>query len=81
VLDGGDGSSKIRGTLSNRWAMSAAEINTYGTAILAEPYACGFLFWTHLYWGADYFNRTAVKSSITTLSNLARNHVQTSCRQ
>jgi hypothetical protein len=81
VLDGGNGSSKVRGWLSNRWAMSAAEIKTYGTAILAQSYACGFIFWTHLYWGADYFNRTAVKTSIAALSNLARNHVQTSCRQ
>jgi hypothetical protein len=81
VLDGGNGSSGIRGWLSNRWAMSAAEIKNYGTAILAQPYVCGFIAWTYLYQGADYFNRTTVKSSMTTLSNLAKSHAQTSCRQ
>lgn len=81
VLDGGNGSSKLRGWLYNRWKMSAAEIKTYGTAILAQSYACGFLNWTWLYDGQDYFSRTDVKASMTTLSNLAKTHVQTSCRQ
>jgi hypothetical protein len=81
VLDGGNGSSRIRGWLSYRWAMSAAEIKSYGTAILAQPYVCGFIAWTYLYQGANYFNRTDVKSSMTSLSNLAKSHAQTSCRQ
>lgn len=81
VLDGGNGSSHIRGWLSYRWAMSAVEVKTYGTAIIAQPYVCGFIAWTYLYQGADYFNRTDVKSSMTALSTQANNHAQTSCRQ
>jgi hypothetical protein len=34
-----------------------------------------------LYDGQDYFSRTDVKASMTTLSNLAKTHAQTSCRQ
>jgi hypothetical protein len=72
VLDGGNGSSGIRGWLSYRWTMSAAEIKNYGTVILNQPYICGFLTWTYLYQGQDYFNRTTVKTSMTTLSNIAK---------
>jgi len=81
VLDGGNGSSGIRGWLPNRWTMTAAEIKSYGTTILAQSYACGFLNWTWLDQGQAYFSRTDVKASMTALSNLAKAHAQTSCRQ
>ena len=81
VLDGGNGSSGIRGTLSGKYKMSATEIRTYGTALLNQSYACGFFSWSHVEGGAIYLARTDIKSAMTSLSKLAAAHVKTSCRQ
>jgi len=81
VLDGGNGSSGIRGTLSGKWKMSPTEIRTYGMALLNQPYACGFFSWSHVEGGATYFARTDIKSAMTSLSKLAAAHIKTSCRQ
>jgi hypothetical protein len=50
TLDGGDGSSRIPGTydlryVSNRWQMSASEVERAGTVFASEPYACAVLDW------------------------------------
>jgi hypothetical protein len=81
VLDGGNGSSGIRGWLSYRWTMTAAEIRAYGTAMLGSSLGCGFLSWTHLYQGAEYFARSDINSAMTDLWNKAKAHAPTSCRQ
>ena len=81
VLDGGNGSSGIRGTYSGHWAMSASEIRSYGTALLNQSHSCGFYNWTYNYFGPTYYNRTDIKSALSELSTKARNHVRTSCRQ
>jgi hypothetical protein len=81
VLDGGDGSSGIRGTYGNAYAMSASEIRTYGTALLNQSYVCGFYNWTYNYFGPTYYNRSDIKSAFGALSTKARSHVRTSCRQ
>ena len=81
VLNGGNGSSKIRGSTSTKWKMSATEIRNYGTVLLNQTYACGFFNWTYILGGAEYFARTDVKSAMSTLSSKARSHAKTSCRQ
>ncbi len=78
VLDGGDGSSGFRGNLPNRWAMSAAEVRSYGTALLAQSYVCGFAMWTYK---ASYYDRADVKSAMADVSAKARSHAKTSCKQ
>ncbi|MBA3260750.1 MAG: hypothetical protein H0T68_14955, partial [Gemmatimonadales bacterium] len=78
VLDGGDGSSGWRGTQPGTWQMSASEVRSYGSALLAENHVCGFFMWRY---ASEYYNRADVKSAMTDLSGLARNHVKTSCRQ
>ena len=78
VLDGGDGSSGIRGTQPRTWAMSAAEIRAYGTALLAQSHVCAFSMWRY---SATYYNRADVKSAMADLSAKAKSHVKTSCRQ
>jgi len=52
TLDGGDGSSRIPGTynlstVSNRWQMSAAEVQHAGTVFAKEPYVCAVLDWRY----------------------------------
>lgn len=81
VLDGGNKSSGIKGTYSGAYAMSATEIKTYGTALLNQSYVCGFYNWTYNYFGPTYYARSDVKSSLTSLSNMAKAHARTSCRQ
>jgi hypothetical protein len=78
ILDGGDGSSGIRGTQPNTWAMSAAELKSYGTALLSQSYMCAFSMWRY---SDTYYNRTDVKSAMTNLSQQAKTHAKTSCKQ
>jgi hypothetical protein len=78
VLDGGNGTSKIPGWTTGKYAMSASEIRKYGLPMLAHPYTCGFFNWM---WDSPYFGRTDVKSAMAELSSKARDHLKTSCRQ
>ncbi len=78
VLDGGNGSSRIRGTQSRWWAMSASEIRSYGAAMLSQSHACGFYMWMHQ---STYYNRSDIKSAMAEVSSKARSHPQTSCKQ
>jgi hypothetical protein len=78
VLDGGDGSSGIRGTQPRTWAMSAAELRKYGSALLSQSYVCAFSMWRY---SGSYYGRADVKSAMADLSAQARSHARTSCRQ
>jgi hypothetical protein len=78
VLDGGNGSSKIPGLTSGKYAMSANEIRTYATALLNQSYACGFYNWQY---NGSYYGRTDIKSAMAAMSLKAKAHVKTSCRQ
>jgi hypothetical protein len=78
VLDGGDGSSRIAGYTRGKYAMSAAEIRTYGYAMLAEGYACAFYNWSH---DSDYYGRSDIKSAMADVAAKAKAHAKTACRQ
>jgi hypothetical protein len=81
ILDGGNGSSGVRGWTRGLWAMSASEIRNYGTVMLNQSYACGFFNWSYQDFGVTYYNRTDIKSALTDLSKKAKAHARTSCRQ
>ncbi len=81
ILDGGNGSSGIRGWLPNHWRMTASEIRSAGTAMLNEPRACAFFLWTYLYGGAEYLARPDIKAAVTELWNKSKLHQRTSCTQ
>jgi hypothetical protein len=78
VLNGGNGSSKIRGTERGKWSMSASEIRKYGSAILSQSYACAFFNWEH---DVGYYGRSDIKSAMAEVSAKARSHAKTSCKQ
>jgi hypothetical protein len=80
VLDGGNGSSRIAGYSRGRYAMSATELRTYGTALLNPllTNVCGFYNWM---WDSPYYGRADIKSAMKALSLKARTHAKTSCRQ
>lgn len=77
VLDGGDASSGIPGYSAGKWGMSAAQVRSYGTALLNQSYICGFHTWM---WDTKYYGRTDIKSAMTALSTKAKGHARTSCR-
>jgi hypothetical protein len=78
VLNGGNGSSGIRGTSSGKYSMSATELRTYGSTLLNASYACGFIMWMH---NLTYYGRSDIKSAMADLSSKAKAHAKTSCRQ
>jgi hypothetical protein len=78
VLNGGNGSSGIRGTSRGSYSMSASELRTYGTALLNQSYGCGFILWAH---NLTYYGRSDMKSAMADLASKAKAHVKTSCRQ
>lgn len=78
VLDGGNGSSGFAGNYPNKFAMSAAELRSYGSALLAQPYVCAFAMWKYT---SAYYGRADIQSALKDLSPKARNHAATSCRQ
>jgi hypothetical protein len=78
VLDGGNGSSGIRGVTSGQYSMSASELRSYGTALLNQSYTCAFYQWMY---NSTYFGRSDIKTAMSELSAKARLHSKTSCRQ
>jgi hypothetical protein len=78
VLDGGDGSSGFHGNYPKSWAMSAAELRKYGSALLSQSYVCGFVMWKYT---SDYYDRPDIKSAMAEISAKASSHAKTSCRQ
>lgn len=78
VLNGGNGSSGIRGPGAGKYSMSAAELRSYGGALLNEAYTCGLLMWMY---EPAYFGRTDIQAAMADVSVKARGHVKTSCQQ
>ena len=78
ILDGGNGSSGIAGFRSGHWAMSASELKTYGEALLANTYACGFSMWKY---SSSYYGRADIKSAMLSLSTKSKGHAKTPCVQ
>ena len=78
VLNGGNGSSGIRGSESGKYSMSATELRNYGSALLNQSYGCAFYQWMY---NSTYFGRSDIKSAMADLSAKARAHTKTSCRQ
>ncbi|MBA2457870.1 MAG: hypothetical protein H0V43_02805, partial [Gemmatimonadales bacterium] len=69
VLDGGNGSSGIPGYTPGKYAMSASEIRSVGTAMLGPSHACAFIMFTH---DLTYFNRSNIKSAMADVSAKAK---------
>ncbi len=82
IADGGDGSSGQPGWTDGKWAMSAAEITEYGTALAAVPELSMFLNWEYDAeepWsdgtlGAEYFARPELESALADLGRLVGEH-------
>jgi hypothetical protein len=80
IADGGDGSSGQPGASPGKYAMSAAEISNYGTALLSVSGVQMFLMWEYdgsQIWsdgvtvGGDYFDRPEIQAALADLGSLA----------
>ena len=76
VLNGGTKASGIPGATSGRYAMSATQLRTWGSTLLAEPYACGMFNWRY---DAVYNGRTDIRSAMSDLALKTKAHVRTTC--
>jgi hypothetical protein len=77
-LDGGDGSSGIRGTVPTRewWEMSTAELVHVGTLLAGAPYSCAFLSWRY---EPSFESRPDVRGALDSVATIAATRGGTSC--
>ena len=76
VIDGGNGSSRRRGTSSGKYNMSAGELQKYGKTLLGASNTCGFLMWMY---EKRYMSNSTVVGALKSLSNLAKSRPARSC--
>jgi hypothetical protein len=71
------GLNLLRGGSPNRTAMSASEVERYGTALLSSSYPCAFISWKY---SSGYLSSSSMRSAMQMLSNRAENRGFRSCR-
>lgn len=77
VLNGGTSTSGIRGTASGKYAMSAAQLRSWGSTLLAQSQVCGLVLARY---DRDYFGRSDVRDAVRELAAKARARTARSCR-
>jgi hypothetical protein len=77
LLNGGTKSSGIKGLYAGRWAMSAAQIRSWGEELIADPYVCAFISWRY---DKPYLSRDDIRAALSELSQKAKSHQERSCR-
>jgi hypothetical protein len=77
VLDGGNGSSGRLGTYAGAHSMSASELRTYGSVLVANPYVCSFHVWKY---DPDYMDQPDIKAAFMALSQVAKAEPHEPCR-
>lgn len=75
-LLGGGGPNGIKGFYVGRPAMTASQLRSWGSALLAEPYACAFISWKY---NETYFSRSDIRSAFAELREKARSRAKKSC--
>jgi len=77
VSNGGTSASGLPGSSTGKFAMSASQLRTWGSAIAAQSQVCGLLMSRY---DAAYFGRSDVKDAVATVAAKARAHATTPCR-
>jgi hypothetical protein len=77
ALNGGSENSGIPGRKEGKFAMSAAELRTFGEKILAQPDVCAFFVWE---WDQAYVTRPDIKAALADLKAMAENRPKRLCR-
>jgi hypothetical protein len=77
VLNGGTSASGLPGTSEGKFAMSASQLRTWGSALVAQSQVCGLVLTRY---DARYFGRSDVKDALASLAQKAAARAATSCR-
>jgi hypothetical protein len=77
VLNGGTSASRLAGTTQGKFAMSASQLQTWGSALVAHSRVCGLLMSRY---DEGYFGRSDVKQAVAVVGEKARTRAATSCR-
>jgi hypothetical protein len=77
VLNGGTSASRLPGTTEGKFAMSATQLRTWGTALVAQSRVCGLMMSRY---DEGYFGRSDVKDAVAVVGEKARTRAATSCR-
>jgi hypothetical protein len=78
VLNGGTSASKLAGTADGKYAMSASQLQTWGSALVAHSRVCGLVLSRY---DGGYFGRSDVKTAVAALRDKAEARAATSCRK
>lgn len=78
VINGGSSKSGIPGRKAGKFAMSANEVRTWGSTILAQPYFCAFIMWEY---ESKYFSRDDIRAAFLELKAKAEAHPKQPCRR
>jgi hypothetical protein len=74
----GGGESGIPGYFNDKYSMTASQVRTWGSALLAEPYVCAFFMFRY---NPDYFARADLQGAVAELSEKARSLPNRLCRR
>jgi hypothetical protein len=77
-LNGGDGSSGIRGSMRTRWEMSAREVKNVGAVLAQASYACALLSWQY---SSTFISRSGMTTALSYVSSVARNRSRSACKK
>lgn len=78
VVGGGGSESGLPGYHNAKYAMNASQVRSWGGAILAEPYFCGFFMFR---FNPDYFSRADIQGAMAELSQKAQSRPNRPCRR
>ena len=77
VLNGGTSASGLAGTTQGKFAMSAGQLRSWGSALVAQSQVCGLLMARY---DEGYFGRSDVQDAVAVVGEKARTRAATSCR-
>jgi hypothetical protein len=77
VSNGGTSASRLPGTTSGKYAMSASQLQSWGSTLAVQPETCGLVLSRY---DAGYFGRSDVKAAVATVAEKARARTAKSCR-
>jgi hypothetical protein len=77
VLNGGTSASQLPGTSEGEFAMSASQLRTWGSALVAQSRVCGLVM---AHYEDAYFGRSDVKEAVSIVAEKAAARAATPCR-
>jgi hypothetical protein len=77
VLNGGTSTSRLAGTTAGKFAMSASQLQSWGSTLVAQSQVCGLMLARY---DDVYFGRSDVKEAVVTVARKAGVRAATSCR-